>query len=137
MWGIGTKFQVKKDAEFVDIAHVRSITPPGITTDMADATKLTSEDGFEEKQPTIHRLGEGTLNVLFEPDDEGQKEFLQNQINREKLDCRILFPDEENYYAFSAYVSGFELGEITPEGLLEGTVKLSASAKPTFDSQEG
>lgn len=135
MWGIGTKFQIGDKATpevYKDIAYVRSISPPGITTDMADATVLASEDGFEEKQPTIHRLGEGTLTLLFEPDDTDQQAFLAKQIAREKLNCRILFPNDDDCFDFTAYISGFELGEITPEGLLEATVTLAASAKPVF-----
>lgn len=136
MWGIGAKFQIKENEAWVDIARVRSITPPGLTTDMADGTHLQSEGGVEEKQPTIHRLGDAVLNVLFEPDDEAQKELLNKQINRKKLDCRIVFPGETNNYNFSAYISGFELGEITPEGLLEATITFSASAKPAFGNAD-
>lgn len=139
MWGIGTRFQIKESEEWVDIAGIKNIAPPGITTDTADATVLyneENEEGFEEKQPTLHRLGESTVILLFEPDDDNQKSLLEKQIKRKKLDCRILFPDEENYMQFAAYLTGFELGDINPEGLLEATATFSASAKPTFDKEE-
>ena len=134
MWGIGTTFQVKKEGEstFTDIARIRSITPPGVTADMADATVLESEGGVEEKQPTILRLGDATLNVLFEPDDEDQKEFLERLVNRELVTCRIVYPDGDNYLEFKAYIAGFEPGEITTDGLLEATITLAATAKPSF-----
>ncbi len=134
MWGIGTTFQVKKEGEstFTDIARIRSITPPGVTADMADATVLESEGGVEEKQPTILRLGDATLNVLFEPDDEDQKAFLERLVNRELVTCRIVYPDGDNYLKFKAYIAGFEPGEITTDGLLEATITLAATAKPSF-----
>jgi hypothetical protein len=136
MWGARTKFQVKKegDSTFTDIARIRSITPPSVTADMADATVLSSEDGVEEKQPTILRLGDATLNVLFEPDDEDQKAFLERLVNRELVTCRIVYPDG-NYLEFKAYIAGFEPGEITTDGLLEATITLAATAKPSFGKE--
>ncbi len=139
MWGAGTKFQVKKEGEstFTDIARIRSITPPGVTADMADATVLGSDGGVEEKQPTILRLGDATLNVLFEPDDEDQKAFLERLVNRELVTCRIVYPDGDNYLEFKAYIAGFEPGEITTDGLLEATITLAATAKPSFGVNQG
>ena len=94
-----------------------------------------SEGGVEEKQPTILRLGDATLNVLFEPDDEDQKAFLERLVNRELVTCRIVFPDGENYLEFQAYIAGFEPGEITTDGLLEATITLAATAKPSFGKE--
>ena len=102
---------------------------------MADATVLESEGGVEEKQPTILRLGDATLNVLFEPDDEDQKAFLERLVNRELVTCRIVYPDGENYLEFKAYIAGFEPGEITTDGLLEATITLAATAKPSFGTE--
>ncbi len=140
MWGIGTRFQVLKNGSWDDISGIKSITPPGMTTDMADATVLFSEtntDGVEEKQPTLHRTGEATLVLLFEPGNEKQKDFLQNQRGRNKLTVRILYPDNANYYQFDGYVSGFEQGDITPEGLLETTVTFTSSGAPKFGDTAG
>ena len=137
MWGAGTKFQVKQEGEstFTDIARIRSITPPSVTADMADATVLESEGGVEEKQPTVLRLGDATLNVLFEPDDEDQKAFLERLVNRELVTCRIVYPDGENYLEFKAYIAGFEPGEITAKRLLKATITLTATTKPSFNKE--
>src|SRR5690606_13131733 len=137
MWGIGTKFQVKKEGEstFTDIAHIRSITPTGVAADKADTTVLSAEGGVEEKQQTILGLVDATMNVLFEPDDEYQKAFLERLVNRELVTCRIVYPDGDNYLEFKAYIAGFEPGEITTDGLLEATITLAATAKPSFGKE--
>ena len=137
MWGAGTKLQVKTEggSTFTDIARIPSITHTGVTADMTDATVLGSEDGVEEKHPTILRLGDATLNGLFEPGDEDQKAFLERLVHRELVTCRFVFPDGENYLEFQAYIAGFEPGEITTDGLLEATITLAATAKPSFGKE--
>lgn len=139
IWGIGTKLMVGDGSdpeEFVPVGKITNISPPGITVDIQDSTTLDSEDGYEEKIPTIIRNGDGTLTCNFDPEDEDQKNFLTYLQTRAKKNFRILFPDGENYYQFAAYVTGYELGEITPDGLLSINVTLSTTGKPQFDSNE-
>lgn len=138
LWGIGTKFMVGDGAEseqFVAIGEITNIGPPGMTTDVQDATTLDSEDGYEEKVPTIIRTGEGTLTFNFDPEDEDQKDFLNYLQTRAKKNFRVLYPDGVNFYQFAAYVTGYEPGEITPDGFLSVSVTLSATGKPTFDKE--
>lgn len=136
LWGIGTKFMVGDGAEpeqFKAIGEITNISPPGITVDTQDSTTLDSEDGYEEKIPTIIRNGEGTITFNFDPEDEDQKEFLSYLRTRAKKNFRILYPDGDNYFQFSAYVTGYEPGDITPDGLLSVSVTLSATGKPFFE----
>ena len=133
LWGIGTQFQREGENDtWEDIGEVTSIGPPESTTDTQDATSLTSPDGVEEVVPTIHRNGEATLNFNFDPEDTDQKSFQADRMARKKRNYRILFPDEENYYQFAAYVVGFSVGEITPDGLLTASVTLKATGSPNF-----
>jgi len=133
MWGIGSKFQRKNGASWDDIGNITSIGAPDSTMDFQDATTLDSPQGREEVTPTILRNGEGTINFNFDPDDTDQKSFRTDMATRTKRDYRIVFPDE-NFFQFSAYVGGFQIGEITPDGLLTATVTLRATGAPGFSS---
>lgn len=134
MWGIGTKFQRKGTGDtYTDIANITSITPPESTLDTADATTLDSPDGREQIVPTILRNGEATLTVNFDPEDTAQTQFRTDMESRTKNTYRIVFPDD-SHYQFEAYVTGFNIGDITPDGLLSATVTLRATGKPTFGS---
>ena len=135
LWGIGTQFQRQDETAWVDIGEITSITPPESTMDVADATTLTSPQGREEIVPTILRNGEASITFNFDPEDVDQKSFREDMENRVKGSYRILFPDESNYYQFDAYVVGFSIGDITPDGLLTATVTLRATGAPVFDKE--
>lgn len=135
LWGIGTKFQKQVEEVWRDIGEITSISPPESTMDTQDATTLDSPQGREEIVPTILRNGEATITFNFDPEDVDQKSFRDDMENRVKGDYRILFPDESNFYQFSAYVVGFSIGEITPDGLLTATVTLRATGASTFDKE--
>ena len=136
-WGIGTQFlRVVEPDTWEAIGQITSITPPESTMDVQDATTLDSPDGREEIVPTILRNGEATLTFNFDPDDIDQQSFRDDMESRVKRSYRILFPDEENYYQFDAYVIGFNIGEITPDGLLSATATLRATGKPGFGKLE-
>lgn len=133
LWGIGTKFQRLVGGAWHDIGEVTNIGPPESTMDTADATTLDSPQGREEVLPTILRNGEATITCNFDPDDADQKSFRTDMNNRTKGSYRIVFPDE-NFYQFDAYVTGFQIGEITPDGLLTATITLKATGAPGFSS---
>ncbi len=136
IWGIGTKFQRGDGAGelevFSDIGQITNISPPESTTDTVETTALDSPDGYEEKIPTIIRNGEATLTLNLDPSDQEQTEFQTDQETRTLRNYRIVFPNDY-FYQFSAYVTGFSVGEITPEGVLTATVTLSATGKPGFE----
>jgi len=136
LWGIGTLFE-RGDGEspevFTAIGNITSINPPDSTMDTEDATTLDSPDGREEIVPTILRNGEATLTFNFDPDDTDQTSFRDDMNARQIRNYRIVFPTEaEDYYEFAAYVIGFELGEITPDGLLSANITLRATGDPSF-----
>lgn len=133
LWGIGTKFQRQVGGVWQDIGEITSIGPPESTMDTQDATTLDSPQGREQVVPTILRNGEATLSFNFDPDDADQKSFRTDMNTRTKRSYRIVFPDE-NFYQFDAYVVGFQIGEITPDGLLTANITLKATGAPGFSS---
>lgn len=131
LWGIGTKFQIENQETWEEIGDITSITPPEMTTDTLETTALDSPDGTEEIIPTIHRNGEASIAFNFDPDDDKQKAFNEDRKNRVKRNYRIVFPDG-SFYQFAAYVVGFAIGDITPDGLLTATVTLRATGSSSF-----
>ena len=49
------------------IEEVRDISGPEFTLDMVDVTSHDSPNGYEEKKPTIKRLGDITFNMSAVP----------------------------------------------------------------------
>lgn len=133
LWAIGTK--LKRNG--TEIALVTNISPPETSVDTQDATTLSSVDGFEEVLPTIIRSGDSNIGLLLDPTDTGQKQFLTDLESRDLVDYEIEFPAADSdsageTYPFSAYVTGFAIGEITPDGLLTATVTLKATGEHGF-----
>lgn len=135
LWGIGTRFQKRDGETWKEIGEITGLTPPESTMDVVDVTTLASPQGREEITPTILRNGEATITFNFDPEDVDQKSFRDDMESRVKGEYRVLFPDESNFYQFSAYVVGFSIGEITPDGLLTATVTLRATGAPAFDKE--
>ena len=54
------------------IEEVRDISGPEFTLDMVDVTSHDSPNGYEEKKPTIKRLGDITFNMSAVPGAAGQ-----------------------------------------------------------------
>lgn len=136
LWGIGTQFQRQDESNWVEIGEITNISPPESTMDTADATTLDSPDGREEILPTLLRNGEATLTVNFDPSDIDQKSFFDDLKSRQKRNYRIVFTTGD-YYQFSAYVTGFQIGDIAPDGLLTATITLRATGAPDFGQVEG
>jgi hypothetical protein len=54
------------------IEEVRDISGPEFTLDMVDVTSHDSPNGYEEKKPTIKRLGDITFDMAAVPGATGQ-----------------------------------------------------------------
>lgn len=139
-WAIGTTFQRgdgEKTEGFDSVGKITNMSPPEISTDTVDSTSVTSETGREEIVPTIIRGGEMTLSMDLLPlkitgkAEEGHDKFRSDMRKRKRRNYRLEFSDE-TFYQFSAFVVGFSIGEITPEGLLTATVTLRSTGKPFF-----
>jgi predicted secreted protein len=127
----GTTFGTTGDAV---IAHVKSLTGPGLKLDTADVTTHDSAGGWEEVVGTILRSGEVKLELVYDPADATHKNagvgLLAIMIGRATDGFTLTFPNA-SAFIFNAYVTGFEPSAPHDKDL-SATVTLKLTGSPTI-----
>ncbi len=127
VWGIGSKFQVQENENFVDIGSITNLQLPETTRDVQDSTTLDSPDETEEKVATLKRRGDGSVTINHDPSEDILDKFEGYLDAGEMKTFRAIYPNGDDFVKFDALVTGVAEGEITPDGLLTATITLSAS----------
>jgi hypothetical protein len=142
VWGFGSEFQVgdgESPQEFTPVGSITSLKIPETTRDVQDATTLDSPDQTEEKIVTLKRRGDGSVTINHDPSESVLAEF-EGYLDAGTLKTfRAVYPNGDDYVEFSAFVTGVDEGEITPDGLLTATITLAASgpqSRGTVDDGE-
>lgn len=129
--------QAGNSGSFTTVAEVKDITGPAVSLDVIDVTNQDSPGGFEEIIPTIRRAGEVDFDTNFNPSNATHNAstgliYLAN--NKIKRGWRLLLQDEDDsYWAFDAYVIGFQT-KAPVAGVLTGTTKLRITGQPQLYS---
>ena len=100
-----------------------------------DATSHDSPDSYKEVIPGLIDPGDVEIEGYFRPDDSvGQKAMLDDLNSRTQRAFIIAFPTalSTTTWAGNAYLTGFEAGELTPEGIIPVRMTMSISGKPTL-----
>ena len=121
---------------FTIVAEVVSISGVNITAGIVDTTTLDSPNRYEEAVSTLIRTGETELGLNFDPNPitgVTHKQFITDMEGEAQHSFRITFSDTPGTaWTVSAIVTGFNIGDISPESKLEATATLKVSGQPTY-----
>lgn len=117
------------------IAKVISITGPGLSLDLEDATDHDSPGGWEEVVATILRSGEVTFDIHHLPASAthgATTGLIKVMKDRLKRSFQLVFSDSgATTWTFDAYVSGFE-SAAPHDGKLTASVTVKITGQPTL-----
>jgi hypothetical protein len=134
---IGTKLQFDLDGigSYTDIADVRSVTPPSMTTGVSEVTHLLSPNNTREYVPGLIEGGEASFTIYM------TKTQVPTIVSLFRVVCfwRILFPliDAETVnskWDFKGFITDAGTDEMTIEGedAVTMPIKIKVTEKPTF-----
>lgn len=109
--------------------EITGATAPGFTREAIDATHHASPNGWGEvimsgvKRQTPFSI---TINWIA-----GNTGDIKDEIEGAMVYWKIEFPDA-SYVASKMGFSGFEVGEMTPDGKLTATVNITPSGEPAW-----
>jgi hypothetical protein len=126
--GHGTKIDVQLEpgGEYVEVAELRDITPPGLSRNEFDAT--TQNEDIDSYVLGVLRREPVTISMNFIPTEETQDHLTGMQallINNTMTGWRFRFPDvDETAWIASGQVSGFK-----PEAPVDGLMSAEATVR--------
>jgi hypothetical protein len=116
---------------FVQVAKVRTINGPGLSRSWKDRTDLDST--WKEGKPGLPDIGEVSLQLHWEPDDDDQHEALLTAFQNNTLKrFRLEWPDDAGSFTdFDGYVLSFG-GATEVDGDLVRDITIRGTGVPTF-----
>jgi hypothetical protein len=118
---------------FTTILHCRNITPPGITSNLEDATAHDSTNGWTEVKPTLIDGGDVKVEIEYVPTaatHNATTGIIADQINRTLRNFQLVYPGGVTW-SFAAYVKQFA-PKAPVKGLLVSDITLTISGQPTL-----
>ena len=100
----------------------------GITRDAIEATHMQSPNGYAEMIAGLKRSTEFSMEFNWVPANTGT---IQTAIEAAAGNWQMLFPDASTV-TVAGFISGFEIGSITPEGKMTGSATFTPSGKATW-----
>lgn len=99
-----------------------------------DSTTLSSPDFYKEFIPGLLDPGDVEIEGLFRPDDAGQTALKTDMEARTSHSFTIAFPTalSTTTWTGTAYITAFEAGDVTIEGMIPFTAMMSIVGKPTL-----
>ena len=118
---------------YVAIAEVVDIDEYSLERNFADATHLTSDDGYEEEKPGFKKVAPFSFTANFIPDD-GTQDFTtgvaKDWEDGVKRNYRIEFSHSSGKkYQFAARVGKLTFGGVTRDGMVAYKVELRPQGK--------
>lgn len=118
---------------YEDVAEVTALTPPGMTRDAIDATRLNAPDGFKEFIAGLKEGGEASITVNYVP---AVNDRLMQAFDAGRIRSRITFPAVEGSPAvtltFTAIVTAWNLNEVVAADKMSATFTAKCSGRPVF-----
>jgi hypothetical protein len=113
--------------EFVKVAEVTAITPPGSKRDIEEATHLESPDRHKEFIANLAEIGEATITLNFVPSATHE---LQAAFDAGAGRFQIAYPSGVTL-TFSGIVTAFQPGEIS-NSRMTATFTVKGTGKATW-----
>lgn len=118
--------------EGVLIAEVVSLGNVSLKLDMKEVTHDASPGGWKERIGTLLDGGDIPAGLNFLPGNAEHVNLRTDMTSRTLRTFQVVGPSALFTWTVTAQVSGYELGELTPDGSLEVNITLSVSGQPTF-----
>lgn len=120
---------------YTTIAEVVSISPPKISVGSVETTHLSSSR--KTFRPTIMDGGEVSFEIHYDPDETTHSALTTlataTAANQAAKNWRITFTDATPAtYTFSAFVTGFEVGQVGVEENITATITMKVSGAVTI-----
>lgn len=109
--------------------EITSIDGVAITREAIDATHMQSADGYREFIGGLKTQSPFTVEIAFIPANSGAVQTLL-EATSPNGNWQILV--DTSTVTFSAMISSFSVGALTPEGKMTATVQFTPSGKPTW-----
>lgn len=134
--GYGSTFQIISDSSpdlYVDLAEVKSITPPSADVDQVEVTHMQSPDRYREFISGLIDSGEASFEMNFIPgstSDDRIFELLNLPVGvSRRRSCRISYPNGVTW-TFNAEITGYE-PNIPFDDVMTATVTLKVTGGVT------
>jgi predicted secreted protein len=136
--GYGTLFKIGDGGTsevFTTVAEVTNIGGPKFALDTLDVTNHSSTSAWREFIAGLLDPGELSLDLSFVPTGATHSQtsgLLRDMKNRTKRNFQMVFPDVGGTtWAFSGYVTGFEVGAPVDDKL-SASVTIKITGAPTL-----
>jgi predicted secreted protein len=134
--GYGSVFQIVSDSSpdlYVELAEIKSITPPSISVDQVEVTHMQSPNRYREFISGLLDGGEASFEMNFIPGSTSDDRLfellnLPTGVSRRRA-CRISYPNGVTW-SFEAEVTGYE-PDIPFDDAMTATVTLKVSGTIT------
>ena len=132
MTGYNTTVQLDNaSGVLTTLGDVKSITALPLSVGTVETTTLTSTSGYREYIGTLSGLGECSLTVNFDPLNATDVLVRAAVTDRVARTLKITFPDS-SYQQAEVIVTGWEIGDVTPDGLMEATMTVQGTGVPSY-----
>lgn len=109
---------------FTVVAEVTSISPPGRTRDVSEATHLQSPNKYKEFIAGMSEGGEATITLNFVP---AATDALVTAFEAETGNHQITFPNDVTL-TFAGIVTSYEVGELSTDKM-SATMTVKSTGK--------
>jgi hypothetical protein len=116
------------------VGHLTRIGGVSVKLSKVDSTTLEAIDWYKTMLPGLLDPGDVALEGWFRPDNAGQAAVLADMLTRTERAWVITFPTALSSATWSGngYITGFEVGDATPEGIIPWSATLSITGEPVL-----
>ncbi len=138
--GYNATFEVGDGASpevFTALGEVVSITPPPDTTELIEATHLTSPNRTREYVRGLTDPGETEVVINYVPGDATDTIIQGFRSATAAKNCRIVLPPGgtgAKRWTFAALMTGWSVNELVVDGVMQGTLTLKLTGDYTIDT---
>lgn len=131
--GLTSQFQREgaSQGQFETVAQVANIQPPQPEREVIEVEDLDPADGVKKKLPGVIDVGEVTLTLNFDPENNGHTTLESDFYAGTTTNYRIKLPNGKGW-TFPAFISGWAPQELSEGDVIQVEVTLTVTGKPTF-----
>ena len=129
MIGLTTTLGIYNGSTYTNVIEVTAITPPQYSRDAVETTHLLSTNGYRTFIGGLKDGGSVSFDINWDPSNSDVViAALEAATNGQ---FKITFPDATTC-VFGGVVTGYQLGQVTPDGKLTASATIKTSGQPTW-----
>lgn len=129
MIGYGLTFGIYNGSTYTNVAEVTGATAPQYSRDAVETTHMTSTNKYRTYIPGLLDAGEASLTLNYDPSNADVIIAAMEASSNGQF--KITFPDSVTV-VFSAVVTAYQIGEVTPDGKMTASATFKVSGQPTW-----